>query len=102
MASLSIQRRLGADLSRSRSAFANGSGRSESPSPALPDREWPEGKRVVLGVCAMDAKARSKPMRAILTRIKARGQLEESGFGEKVILNEGIPRDLPLYRVECL
>ncbi|GJJ07543.1 hypothetical protein Clacol_001745 [Clathrus columnatus] len=46
----------------------------------------------VLGVCAMDIKARSKAMREILTRIKERskGAIEIKVFGDKVILDEGM------------
>ncbi|KDR83763.1 hypothetical protein GALMADRAFT_236122 [Galerina marginata CBS 339.88] len=49
-------------------------------------------KSVILGVCAMDIKARSKAMREILTRLveRARGAIEVKVFGDKVILDEDV------------
>ena len=54
---------------------------------------------VVLGVCAMDVKARSKAMREILTRLveRARGAIEVKVFGDKVILDEGTSHLSPLF-----
>ncbi|KAJ6515933.1 histidine phosphatase superfamily-domain-containing protein [Mycena sanguinolenta] len=45
---------------------------------------------MVLGVCAMDVKARSKAMREIVTRLveRANGAIEVKIFGDKVILDE--------------
>lgn len=47
---------------------------------------------MVLGVCAMDIKARSKAMREILTRLveRAKDAIEVKVFGDKVILDEGL------------
>ncbi|KIY71429.1 hypothetical protein CYLTODRAFT_369287, partial [Cylindrobasidium torrendii FP15055 ss-10] len=50
------------------------------------------GPPVILGVCAMDVKARSKAMREILIRLveRARGSIEVKVFGDKVILDEDV------------
>ncbi|KZT38319.1 hypothetical protein SISSUDRAFT_1062049 [Sistotremastrum suecicum HHB10207 ss-3] len=47
---------------------------------------------IVLGVCAMDIKARSKAMREILTRMveRSRGGIEVKIFGDKVIFDEDV------------
>lgn len=80
---------------RSRSANAS-STRTPSPSSvgshSYSDLASTLGPAVVLGVCAMDIKARSKAMREIVTRLveRARGGIEVKVFGDKVILDEGI------------
>lgn len=47
---------------------------------------------VILGICAMDIKARSKAMREILTRLveRAHGAIQVKVFGDKVILDEDV------------
>lgn len=54
-------------------------------------RLFPSSKSIILGVCAMDIKARSKAMREVLTRIveRARGAIEVKVFGDKVIMDDG-------------
>ncbi|ORZ34067.1 histidine phosphatase superfamily-domain-containing protein [Catenaria anguillulae PL171] len=58
-------------------------------SPARRQIPTRDGK-FVIGVCAMDAKARSKPMRNILNRLVATGHFEVQIFGDKQILSEKI------------
>src|ERR1700742_3678038 len=79
--------RLATDRSRAPSSLGI---RSHSPSPT-PSDGIPMSTVVVVGVCAMDVKARSKPMREILTRLveRGRGSVEVRLFGDKVILDEG-------------
>lgn len=60
------------------------SGRSPSNPPTV--RPAPYG---VIGVCALDSKARSKPSRNILSRLVENEEFDIVIFGDKIILDEG-------------
>jgi len=63
------------------------------------DESGHHGKQVVVGVCAMEKKTLSKPMKEILTRLEEFEYIKTYIFSEKVILEEPVER-WPV--VDCL
>lgn len=60
--------------------------------------ELPDGKKIILGVCAMQKKSNSKPMHEILDRLEKFMQMQTMIFDEDTILNKPI-EDWPIVDV---
>lgn len=71
---------------------SSGSSRRIPDSISIPAKPAPWG---IIGVCALDVKARSKPSRNILNRLINNREFDVVVFGDKVILDEG------KYRPPC-
>ncbi|KAG0298998.1 hypothetical protein BGZ98_010365 [Dissophora globulifera] len=68
----------------------NANALASSPPLLSPSTPTHPRKKYIIGVCAMDDKARSKPMRNILDRLLNSGPFEAIIFGDKCILDEDV------------
>ena len=63
----------------------------DAQAPGLADQDLDGAlPKIKIGICAMDKKAKSKPMKAILQRLLAFGEFETELFGDDNILNKPV------------
>ena len=68
---------------------------------SFPDRGGDRVERIALGICAMDKKTQSKPMKEIMNRIEKTSIFKITYFSDKMKLEQPV-ESWPIVRVSCI